>query len=234
MIEAQQLCMLYGTQLVVDDISFTADAGSVVGFLGPNGAGKTTTMRLLTGFLVPAAGTALICGHDIRRERHAAQTCIGYLPEAASGFANLTVREFLVFCANARGIRAQAVHSTITRVCDQIELRPALELQMKELSKGWRQRAWFAQAILHDPPVLIMDEPTDGLDPNQKTHVRDLIRALAPHKAILLSTHILEEAEEVCDRVIIVARGKIVTDDTPASLADGKGRLNEAFRRLTA
>jgi len=233
MIEAQQLCMRYGPKPVVEDMSFTADAGSVVGFLGPNGAGKTTTMRLLTGFLVPAAGSARICGHDIRRERRAAQTCVGYLPEAAAGFANLTVREFLTFCANVRGIRGAALRSTISRVCDHIDLRPALELKMKELSKGWRQRAWFAQAILHDPSVLIMDEPTDGLDPNQKTHVRELIRALAPHKAILLSTHILEEAEEVCDRVIIVAHGKIVADDTPANLANGKGRLSEAFRRLT-
>jgi gliding motility-associated transport system ATP-binding protein len=234
MIEARQLCMRYGASLVVNDISFTAEAGSVVGFLGPNGAGKTTTMRLLTGFLVPVAGSARICGHDIRRQRRAAQACIGYLPESAAGFANLTVQEFLIFCANARGIRGAALRSTLSRVCEQIELQPAMALQMKELSKGWRQRAWFAQAILHDPQVLIMDEPTDGLDPNQKTHVRKLIRALAPHKTILLSTHILEEAEEVCDRVIIVARGKIVADDAPANLVDERGRLNEAFQRLTA
>ena len=234
MIEARQLSMHFGGRLVVDGISFTVEPGTVAGFLGPNGAGKTTTMRLLTGFLRPVSGTALICGHDIGRAPRAAQACFGYLPEAATGFPNLTVRQFLTYCGEARGVRGGALKAAIDRVCGRIALGPALETRMKELSKGWRQRAWLAQAILHDPPVLIMDEPTDGLDPNQKMQVRQLIRAVAPEKAILLSTHILEEAEEVCNRAIIIAGGRIVADDAPANLADRRGRLGEAFHRLTA
>lgn len=234
MIEARQLSMHFGGRLVVDGISFTVEPGTVAGFLGPNGAGKTTTMRLLTGFLRPVSGTALICGHDIGRAPRAAQACFGYLPEAATGFPNLTVREFLTYCGEARGVRGGALKAAIDRVCGRIALGPALETRMKELSKGWRQRAWLAQAIVHDPPVLIMDEPTDGLDPNQKLQVRQLIRAVAPEKAILLSTHILEEAEEVCNRAIIIAGGRVVADDAPASLADRRGRLGEAFHRLTA
>ena len=233
MIEARHLSMHFGGRLVVDGISFTVEPGTVAGFLGPNGAGKTTTMRLLTGFLRPVSGTALICGHDIGRAPRAAQACFGYLPEAATGFPNLTVRQFLTYCGEARGVRGGALRAAIDRVCGRIALGPALETRMKELSKGWRQRAWLAQAIVHDPPVLIMDEPTDGLDPNQKMLVRQLIREVAPEKAILLSTHILEEAEEVCDRAIIIAGGRIVADDTPANLADRRGRLGEAFHRLT-
>ncbi|MFQ5619652.1 MAG: ABC transporter ATP-binding protein, partial [Rhodospirillales bacterium] len=229
MIEARQLSMHFGGRLVVDGISFTVEPGTVAGFLGPNGAGKTTTMRLLTGFLRPVSGTALICGHDIGRAPRAAQACFGYLPEAATGFPNLTVREFLTYCGEARGVRGGALKAAIDRVCGRIALGPALETRMKELSKGWRQRAWLAPAIVHDPPVLIMDEPTDGLDPNQKLQVRQLIRAVAPEKAILLSTHILEEAEEVCNRAIIIAGGRVVADDAPASLADRRGRLGEAF-----
>ena len=141
------------------------------------------------------------------------------------------MREFLTYCGEARGVRGGALKAAIDRVCGRIALGPALETRMKELSKGWRQRAWLAQAILHDPPVLIMDEPTDGLDPNQKMQVRQLIRAVAPEKAILLSTHILEEAEEVCNRAIIIAGGRIVADDAPANLADRRGRLGEACRR---
>ena len=234
MIEARQLSMHFGGRLIVDGISFTVEPGTVAGFLGPNGAGKTTTMRLLTGFLRPVSGTALICGHDIGRAPRAARACFGYLPEAATGFPNLTVREFLTYCGEARGVRGGALTAAIDRVCGRIALGPALETKMKELSKGWRQRAWLAQAIVHDPPVLIMDEPTDGLDPNQKMQVRQLIREVAPEKAILLSTHILEEAEEVCDRAIIIAGGRIVADDAPANLADRRGRLGEAFHRLTA
>ena len=226
--------MQYGARLVVDDVSFTVKPGSVVGFLGPNGAGKSTTMRLLTGFLVPVAGTARICGHDIMRERRNAQASFGYLPEAPAGIPNLTVQEFLTFCGDARGIHGRTLKAAIERVCEQIDLALVLYQKMGQLSKGWRQRAWLAQAILHDPPVLIMDEPTDGLDPNQKRQVRDLIRILAARKTILLSTHILEEAEEVCDRAIIIADGRIVVDDTPANLADQQGRLSEVFHRLTA
>ncbi len=234
MIEARNLCMEFGGRLAVNDVSFTVEAGEVVGFLGPNGAGKSTTMRLLTGFLTPVSGTAAICGHDLRSDRRAAQACFGYLPEAAGGYPNLTVREFLAFCGEARGLGGAQLARAVAKVCDRIELGAALDIRMRELSKGWRQRAWFAQSILHRPPVLIMDEPTDGLDPNQKDHVRALIRAAAATTAILLSTHVLEEAEEICTRVIFISRGRIVADDTPVNLADGRGRLADAFRDLTA
>lgn len=232
MIEAEHLSMRFDGRTAVDDVSFTIEPGSVVGFLGPNGAGKSTTMRMLTGFLVPQAGTARIGGHDIRKSRRAAQACLGYLPEAAAGFSNLTVREFLVFCGESRGLRGPGLSAAIKRVCGQIDLAPALASKMAVLSKGWRQRAWLAQAILHDPPVLILDEPTDGLDPNQKEQVRDLIRTLSPDKAIILSTHVLEEAEEICTRSIIISEGRIVADEAMDRLVDGQGRLGATFRRL--
>ncbi len=234
MIQAKALTKSFGGRRAVDDVSFEIERGTVVGFLGPNGAGKSTTMRLLTGYLRPDRGNARIDGHDVNAETWAAQARLGYLPEAAAGFPNLTVREFLMYCAESRGIWAAGRDATIERVSEQTALRPALDQKMRTLSKGWRQRAWFAQAILHDPPALIFDEPTDGLDPNQKTHVRDFIRIIAPRKAIILSTHILEEAEEICDRVIIIADGRIVADDTTKALSDGKGRLAAAFQRLTA
>lgn len=234
MIEARQLSKAFGSHMAVDNVSFEIELGSVVGFLGPNGAGKSTTMRLLTGYLRPDSGTALIAGHDITAETPAAQAALGYLPEAAAGFPDLTVREFLMFCAEVRGLWGSHRNSSIERASEETELTTALDLKMSTLSKGWRQRAWFAQAILHDPPVMIFDEPTDGLDPNQKAHVRQFIRKIAPTKAIILSTHILEEAEEICDRVIVIANGSIVADDTRKKLSDRKGRLAPAFHRLTA
>jgi len=234
MIEAKNLCKRFGTRVAVDDVSFSVARGDVVGFLGPNGAGKSTTMRLLAGFFDADAGGARVCGHDIGRERRAAQATLGYLPEAAGGFANLTVREFLAFCGESRGLAGAALADAVGRACSLIDLGAALDSAMKTLSKGWRQRAWLAQAILHDPPVLILDEPTDGLDPIQKEQVRALIRSLAADKAIILSTHILEEAEEVCTRAIIIAGGRIVADDTPRNLADDRGRLAASFRSLAA
>ncbi|MCG8561747.1 MAG: ABC transporter ATP-binding protein [Hyphomicrobiales bacterium] len=234
MIEARNLSKAFGQRHAVDSVSFEVARGTVVGFLGPNGAGKSTTMRLLTGYLPPDGGSAHIAGYDIGTETARARACLGYLPEAAAGFPHLTVRELLVYCAECRGLWGTARDGAIDRVSEEIELGPALDQKMRTLSKGWRQRAWFAQAILHDPPVLIFDEPTDGLDPNQKAHVRALIRSIAPRKAIILSTHILEEAEEICDRVIIIAKGRIVADDAREALSDGKGRLWPAFERLTA
>lgn len=225
--------MQFGHKIAVDGISFRLEPGTVVGFLGPNGAGKTTTMRLLAGYLAPSEGTAHICGIDVGRESRRARQLIGYLPEAASGFSNLTVSEFLIFCANVRGFSGARAQAAIRDTANRIELTPALGEKLSTLSKGWRQRAWLAQAILHDPPVLILDEPTDGLDPNQKHTIRELIRSEAKRKTILLSTHILEEAEEICDRAIIVDAGRIVADATPSSLADERGRLAAAFRRLT-
>lgn len=234
MITACGLCMSFDGVGAVTDVSFTVEPGTVVGFLGPNGAGKTTTMRLLTGYLRPRSGSAAICGYDVQKHPQAARQQFGYLPESACGFANLSVAEFLTFCAEARGLRGSAIKGAVARVCGLIEIRNALGTRMGELSKGWRQRAWFAQALLHDPPVLILDEPTDGLDPNQKRQVRDLICNGLDRKCVLLSTHILEEAEEVCARAIVVAQGRIVADEPTDRLADARGRLSDAFFRLTA
>lgn len=233
MIEAKNLSKRFGALMAVDDVSFSIEPGIVAGFLGPNGAGKSTTLRLLTGYLAPDGGTARICGHDIMADRRRAQACLGYLPEAATGFSHLTVREILSFCGESRGLRRTSLAAAIEQACDRIELRPALDQQMRTLSKGWRQRAWLAQAILLDPPVLILDEPTDGLDPNQKDQVRALIRSISPEKAIILSTHILEEVEEICDRVIMIADGRIIADDMLGNLTDANGRLGSVFRRLT-
>jgi ABC-2 type transport system ATP-binding protein len=233
MIEAKRLCRRFGGELAVDDVSFTVERGEIVGFLGPNGAGKSTTMRMLAGALLPTSGTALVCGQDVRDRRREAQTSVGYLPEAADAFPELTVSEFLTFCGESRGLRGRGLRERIDAVCESLDLRPALAKRLRHLSKGWRQRAWFAQSILHDPSVLIMDEPTDGLDPNQKKHVREFILAVGGSKAVLLSTHVLEEAEEICTRAIIIADGRIVADDSPAALGDERGRLAETFHRLT-
>lgn len=233
MITARGLSMSFNGVGVVTDVSFSVEPGTIVGFLGPNGAGKTTTMRMLTGYLRPQSGNASICGFDVQKRSRAAQARIGYLPESACGFGDLSVGEFLTFCAESRGLRGSTIGGAVARVCELIEIRDALGTVMRELSKGWRQRAWLAQALLHDPPVLILDEPTDGLDPNQKRQVRDLIRNELSDKCVLLSTHILEEAEEVCRRAIIVAQGRIVADDLTGNLADADGRLSDAFYRLT-
>lgn len=234
MIEARNLTKQFGSLTAVDSISFAISVGEVVGFLGPNGAGKSTTMRLLTGFLDADGGSAYICGSNMATSRREGQFCLGYLPEAAGGYPHLTVKEFLIYCGESRGIFGQELRSAINNVCLMIDLESALDKPMKTLSKGWRQRAWLAQAILHDPPVLILDEPTDGLDPIQKEQVRNLIHSIASKKAIILSTHILEEAEVICTRAIIVASGRVVADDTPKNLADDKGRIADAFCRLAA
>ena len=233
MIEVRNLTKRFGDILAVNDVSFKIASCSVVGFLGPNGAGKSTTIRLMTGALRPDFGTAKICGHDITSDELHAQSSFGYLPEAAAGFGNLTVREFLEYCGECRAIWGEPLADAIERTIGLIELRPALDHEIRKLSKGWRQRAWLAQAILHDPPVLILDEPTDGLDPNQKDKINDLIRQKKVDKTIILSTHILEEVEEVCDRVLMIANGGIVADDTPETLVQEYGSLSKAFRVLT-
>ena len=234
MIEASQLYKNFGHLVAVDQVSFNIEPGQVVGFLGANGAGKSTTMRLLTGYLTADSGVARIAGHDIVQERKRAQSLIGYLPEAANGFPQLTVREFLAFTGEARGIWGRDLNKAIDQVAEKIDLGPSMHRKILELSKGWRQRAWLAQALLHDPMVLILDEPTDGLDPNQKDIVRQLIREVSKNKAIILSSHILEEAEEICDRVIVIAEGRIVTDRPVSELLDARGRLSTAFKQLTS
>ena len=215
MIEASKLCKNFGRLVAVNHASFNIQPGEVVGFLGANGAGKTTTMRLLTGYIVPSFGFSRIAGFNVASDRKRAQSMIGYLPEAANGFPQLTVHEFLVFSGEARGIWRHSLKNAIDRVAELIHLQPSMNKKIFELSKGWRQRAWLAQALLHDPPVLILDEPTDGLDPNQKYEVRELLLQMSSDKAIVISTHILEEVDAVCSRAMIIAHGELLADGTP-------------------
>ncbi len=230
MIEVKGLTKTYGPSRAVDAISFTVPKGQVLGFLGPNGAGKSTTMRMLTGFIEPTAGTATVAGFDIREEALAVKRAIGYLPESAPSYQEMTVREFLSFIAALRRIpQPKAALDRMREVCF---LADVWNKPIETLSKGYRQRVGFAQALIHDPAVLILDEPTDGLDPNQKHEVRQLIRGMAHNKTIILSTHILEEVQAICERVIIIAKGKIVEDASPSELL-ARGPLDEVFRAVT-
>ncbi len=234
-IELDHLTRDFGHFRAVDDIALTIGKGEVLGFLGPNGAGKSTTMRMLAGFLPPTAGTARILGHDVQTDSIAARRALGFLPEGAPTYPEMSVIGFLRFVARVRGYRGETLD---TRVEDAMALTQlgSVRLQTIEtLSKGYKRRVGLAQALLHDPPALVLDEPTDGLDPNQKHEVRELIRRMAPDKAIIISTHILEEVEAVCTRAVIIASGRIVVDDTPKELAarDPSGRLEDVFRALT-
>jgi ABC-2 type transport system ATP-binding protein len=235
MLTVSELKKNFGAIQAVKGVSFTVEKGEVLGFLGPNGAGKTTTMRMITGFLPPTGGTATICGHDIQDDPVGAKRCIGYLPENAPSYHSMTVTEFLTFTAEVRGFAGEELRSRVEAAIEKSRLQGVRHQTVETLSKGYRQRTCFAQAILHDPPVLVMDEPTDGLDPNQKFVVRQMIRDMAAEKAIIVSTHILEEVDAVCTRAIIIARGQIVANGTPAELRarDPKGRLEEVFRKLT-
>jgi ABC-2 type transport system ATP-binding protein len=219
MIKTEHLTKHYGSLTAVEDVSFQVSAGEVLGFLGPNGAGKTTTMRMLTGFVTPTSGSASICGHDIDTEPLAAKAALGYLPEGAPLYGEMTVRQFLGFIADLRALEGERRVARLAHVIEHLQLESVLEQTIDTLSKGFRRRVGLAQAIVHDPPVLILDEPTDGLDPNQKHEVRALINSMARDKIIVISTHLLEEVEAVCTRAIIIARGRIVADDTPAGLA---------------
>jgi ABC-2 type transport system ATP-binding protein len=219
MIQAENLCKRYGALTAVDDVSFEVRPGEVLGFLGPNGAGKTTTMRMLAGFVTPTSGRASICGHDVGTQALAAKDCIGYLPEGAPGYGEMTVVQFLRFIADLRGLSGDRRSERLAHVVERLHLGPVLDQTIDTLSKGFRRRVGLAQALLRDPPVLILDEPTDGLDPNQKHEVRTLINEMASDKIIVISTHILEEVDAVCTRAIIIARGRIVADDTPRGLA---------------
>jgi ABC-2 type transport system ATP-binding protein len=234
LIEAYELTKSFRGRPAVAGVSFTVGAGSIVGFLGANGAGKSTTMRMLAGYLGADSGTARIAGFDVARAPLEARARLGYLPEAAAGFAELTVLELLTFAAEARNFRGGDVSRAIERASELTGLGEAMDRIIGTLSKGWRQRAWLAQAVLHDPPVLILDEPTDGLDPLQKAHLRGVLAEMGRSKAILMSTHILEEAEQLCDRLIVIAAGRIVADAPRVELADGDGRLAPAFARLVA
>jgi ABC-2 type transport system ATP-binding protein len=218
MIETERLTKRYGTALAVDEVSFTVSPGEVLGFLGPNGAGKTTTMRMIAGFIAPSAGRVRVCGHDIAAEPVQAKSCIGYLPEGAPGYGEMSVRAFLEFIADLRALPAARRSDRLATVIDQLALKSVLDQTIETLSKGFRRRVGLAQALLHDPPVLILDEPTDGLDPNQKHDVRKLINDLGKDKLVIVSTHILEEVHAVCTRAIVIAAGKILADATPRAL----------------
>jgi gliding motility-associated transport system ATP-binding protein len=222
MIELRELSKRFGTIMAVDGITLSASRGEVVGFLGPNGAGKSTTMRMITGFLRPSSGTATVAGHDITSEPLAVKARIGYLPEGAPAYPDMTPEGFLKFVAQVRGLGGKRRKERIDEVVSLVHLESVMRQPIETLSKGYKRRVGLAQAILHDPEVLILDEPTDGLDPNQKHEVRELIRSMAgqgdARKLIVLSTHILEEVEAVCTRAVVIARGKIVADETPAAL----------------
>lgn len=218
MIEATGLSKRYARLTAVDGISFKVEPGEVLGFLGPNGAGKSTTMKIIAGFLVPSEGRARVCGHDVRDDAMAARRCLGYLPEGAPSYGEMTPRSLLNFIADLRKLRGDPRRQRLDFVVSRLALESVLNQSIDTLSKGFRRRVGLAVAILHDPAALILDEPTDGLDPNQKHEVRGLIAELAKERTLLLSTHILEEVEAVCTRAIIIARGKILADDTPAGL----------------
>jgi len=204
--------------VAVDGISFKAEPGEVLGFLGPNGAGKSTTMKLIAGFLVPSEGSARVCGHDVQSDPMAARRALGYLPEGAPSYGEMTPRSLLSFIADLRGLRGAHRRQRLDFVISRLALESVLGQSVETLSKGFRRRLGLAMAIVHDPAALILDEPTDGLDPNQKHEVRALISELAKERTLLVSTHILEEVESVCTRAIIIARGKILADDTPSGL----------------
>jgi ABC-2 type transport system ATP-binding protein len=218
MIKTEALTKRYGTLTAVDAVSFSAVPGEVLGFLGPNGAGKTTTMRMLAGFISATSGRASICGHDVDTDSLAARTCLGYLPEGAPAYGEMTVHDFLNFIADLRRLRG-ATRARVDFAIGRLQLESVLDQTIETLSKGFRRRVGLAQAIMHDPPVLILDEPTDGLDPNQKHEVRSLIDDMAGDKTVIISTHILEEVDAVCTRAVIIARGRIVADDTPQGLS---------------
>lgn len=235
MLKVENLKKSFGSFEAVKGISFSVAKGEVLGFLGPNGAGKSTTMRMITGFIPPTSGTAVICGHDILKDPIGAKSALGYLPEAAPSYRAMTVEDFLTFIAKARGFSGAVVKERVAAVIEKARLANVAKQTIDTLSKGYRQRTCFAQAILHDPQVLIMDEPTDGLDPNQKFVVREMIKEMAKEKAIIISTHILEEVDAVCTRAIIIAQGEVKADGTPEKLRalDPSGKLDVVFRNLT-
>lgn len=227
MIEITNLTKNFDQFTAVDALTFTVKEGEVLGFLGPNGAGKSTTMKLITGFLSASHGTVRIDGFDISENPIEAKSLMGYLPEGAPSYGDMTTLEFLNFVAQVRGFRGEEIDQRVQHVLDEVELNSVSQQTIETLSKGFKRRVGLAQAIMHDPKVLILDEPTDGLDPNQKHHVRELIKNLARDKIVIISTHILEEVTAVCSRAIIIAQGRIVADGTPAEL-ESRSKYHQA------
>ena len=236
LIEVDRLTKSFGPFIAVDDISFSLKRGEVLGFLGPNGAGKTTTMRMITGFLSPTKGNISVCGHDVSEYPIEIKEKIGYVPEGAPLYGEMTVMNFLKFIANIRKIPKNKINDAIHNVIKKLGLELVLYQQVETLSKGYKRRVGLSQAIIHDPDVLILDEPTDGLDPNQKHEVRKLIKEMASTKAIIISTHILEEVDAVCTRAMIIAKGRMIVDKSPKDLLIGSpegASLDDVFRTLT-
>jgi len=232
LIEAKNLSKSYGALRAVRDVSFSVDRGEVVGFLGPNGAGKSTTMKMLTGHLRADAGSARLAGFDVADEAVSAKQHLGYSPEGAPAYGEMTVREFLRFAADLRGLAEPA--ESVRRTLALCRLEEVAAQGIDTLSKGYRMRVGFAQAVLHDPEVLILDEPTDGLDPNQKHEVRRILKDMAARKAVIVSTHILEEVGELCTRVIVIAKGEVRCDESRDKFLARGADLNAVFRQLTA
>ncbi len=236
LIEVDRLTKSFGPFIAVDDISFSLKRGEVLGFLGPNGAGKTTTMRMITGFLSPTKGNISVCGHDVSEYPIEIKEKIGYVPEGAPLYGEMTVMNFLKFIAKIRKIPKNKINDAIHNVIKKLGLELVLYQQVETLSKGYKRRVGLSQAIIHDPDVLILDEPTDGLDPNQKHEVRKLIKEMASTKAIIISTHILEEVDAVCTRAMIIAKGRMIVDKSPKDLLIGSpegASLDDVFRTLT-
>ena len=235
MIKVEGLVKAFGTKHAVDNVSFSVERGEVLGFLGPNGAGKSTTMRVITGFYPPTAGRVTVGGFDIVENPIEAKRLIGYLPENAPGYADMTVHGFLNFCAEIRGLKGEFKKQAVRRAIETCSLEGVVYQSIDTLSKGFKHRTCLAQSIVHDPDILILDEPTDGLDPNQKHEARGLIKRMGENKVIIFSTHILEEVELACTRVIIIDRGKIVANGTPQELKarSKEGRLDDVFRSIT-
>ena len=232
MIEIENLTRRFGSITAVDDVSFSVERGEVLGFLGPNGAGKSTTMKMITGFLTPSSGHIRVDGFDVLRDPIEVKRRVGYLPEGAPLWPDMTAASFLEFIAGVRGLRGADRAARIADVVQKTQIGTVMHQTLETLSKGFKRRVGLAQALLHDPDILILDEPTDGLDPNQKHEIRELISAMSENKAIVISTHILEEVEAVCTRAIIIANGRIVADATPDELLARSARHNAVSLRI--
>tara|TARA_B110000014_G_C19964913_1_gene499441 strand:- start:193 stop:912 length:720 start_codon:yes stop_codon:yes gene_type:complete len=234
MIEIKNLHKKYDDITVVNNLSLSVNTGEVLGFLGPNGAGKSTTMKMVTGFISPTSGEIKVKNLSVKDHEYEIKKHIGYLPEGAPQYGEMTAYDFLLFIAKIRGIEKNNIKNAIESVIENLSLHDVIHKRIEHLSKGFKRRVGIAQAIIHDPEILIMDEPTDGLDPNQKYDVRELIKKISKNKTIVISTHILEEVEAVCTRAAIIAKGKLLFDDTPSKLqSSSNGSLDDTFRKIT-